>query len=319
MLNTVYEYVEKGWSVFPLHGIKEDGECTCGRIACPDSGKHPLTKNGLKNASNKMEEVKTMFDNLKTFNIGVRTGKVSGITIIDIDVGEGKLGAESWSELIQDKGEPNTLMSKTGGGGMHVFFRYNSALKQGTNRLGKGIDVRNDGGYIVAPPSSHRSGGTYEWQNEGTPLDDLPEYLLAPKKKSKRDPTRRKYSIEEVRTMLEKIPSNNRDDWRNFGVILGREFNRSDEAWALYVEWAAKDEGKRGRNHDENMREAFYEISQDTTAGKELSMGTIYHLAIENGWVPKSGLVSIDNFIYFAPGNNFVYESANGSCSFTKY
>jgi hypothetical protein len=315
MLEIAKQYASRGWRVFPIHGINLDGQCTCGRLSCPDAGKHPVTKNGLKDATTHLDKLIEYFSS-SAHNIGIVTGKVSGITVIDIDVGQNKGGAESWSELIAEQGEPDTLMSKTGSGGMHVIFKYNSALRTGSNRLGKGIDVRNDGGYIVAPPSKHRSGGTYAWLNHSMP-DDLPPHLLAAKKETRGrkkgvDHTKRKYSLEEVRVMLENIPSDDRDLWRNVGIILGREFARSDEAWSEYVVWSEKHGGQKGRNHDEIMREAFYEISQDKASGKELSMGSIVHLAIENGWAPKSGVVPIENFIYFAPGNNFVYRPTAG-------
>jgi len=313
MLQVALEYAAKGWKVFPLHGIKNDGECTCGRTACTDAGKHPITANGLKDASSDPAIIEQLFKGAdERCNIGIVTGKASQMTVIDIDVGSGKLGAETWSGLIEQHGEPNTLMSKTGSGGMHVFFKYNSALRTGTNRLGKGVDVRNDSGYVVAPPSRHRSGGTYEWLND-TPLEDLPPYLLNAKKdgrgrKKVDDPTRRKYTVDEVKTMLTFIKQDDRDDWRNVGVILGREYARSDEAWAMYSEWSNKWEGKKGRGHEDIMRQAFYEISQDMNVGKELGFGTLIYKAIEGGWAPKDGIIDINLFIYFAEGNNFVYR-----------
>jgi hypothetical protein len=313
MLDIALKYASRGWHVFPLHGITEEGKCTCGKNPCTDAGKHPITKNGLKGASSDTEIIKSLFTE-PLCNIGIVTGKISNLTVIDIDVGPGKMGAESWSALIAEGGEPNTLMSKTGGGGMHVLFKYNSALKTGSNRLGKGIDVRNDKGYIVAPPSKHRSGNLYEWMNEAAELDDLPPHLLSAKKetrgrKRKDDPTARKYTAEQVAEMLQHIQQDDRDTWRQIGIILGREFSRSDEAWTVYVEWSAKWGGKKGRGHDEIMREAFFEISQSpSTDSKELSIGTIIHLAIKGGWTPKGGAVPLNNFIYFAPGNNFIYR-----------
>jgi hypothetical protein len=116
-----------------------------------------------------------------------------------------------------------------------------------------------------------------------------------------------KYSLEQVAGMLDLIPSDDRDLWRHVGVILGREFNRIDEAWELYNSWADKTGGKKGRNHDEIMREAFYELSQQST-DKELSIGTIVKAAIDNGWAPKSGEVPLGNFVFYGPGNNFIYR-----------
>ena len=306
------EYVTMGWYVFPLHSVDENLHCTCGNPTCGDAGKHPRVARGLKEASRDLAKVEEWFGkDAPPANIGVVTGEISGITVLDIDVGEGKFGAESWAEAIKDHGEPDTLMAETGSGGMHVVFAYNSALKTASNVLGKGVDCRNDGGYIVAAPSLHRSGGQYKWLNWGTKLATLPAHLSRRKETRGRpkndDMYRGKYTIEQVASMLEVVPSDDRDLWRHVGVILGREFNRVDEAWALYVEWAAKAGGKKGRNHDEIMHEAFYELSQQS-AEKQLTIGTIVKAALDNGWAPKAGEVPIGNFVFYGPGNNFIYR-----------
>jgi len=309
ILSAARKYIEQGWRIFPCHTVLEGGECSCGKAACPDSGKHPRTPRGLKEASQDLAQIESWFgENSPPSNIGVVTGKASGITVIDIDIGHGKCGAETWSALIADKGEPNTLMSKTGSGGLHVLFKYNSALKTGSNRLGKGIDVRSDGGYIIAAPSRHRSGSSYEWMNDA-PLDDLPEYLLEKKKDLRGSYNRqKKYSLGQVRTMLDHVSPDDRDTWRNIGIILGREYGRSEDAWKLYNDWSDGWGGQKGRNHDEIMKEAFYDISQDVTAGSNLSVGSIVYLAISGGWSPEIGIVPIQNFVFFAPGNNFIYR-----------
>lgn len=306
------EYVAMGWYVFPLHSVNESLQCTCGNPTCSDAGKHPRVARGLKEASRDLAKVEQWFGkDAPQANIGVVTGEISGITVLDIDVGEGKFGAESWAEAIKDHGEPDTLMAETGSGGMHVVFAYNSALKTASNVMGKGVDCRNDGGYIVAAPSLHRSGGTYRWLNWGTKLATLPAHLSRRKEtrgRPKRDDMYRgKYTIEQVSSMLEVVPADDRDLWRHVGVILGREFKRIDEAWSLYVQWANKFGGKKGRNHDEIMHEAFYELSQQS-AEKELTIGTIVKAALDNGWAPQAGEVPLGNFVFYGPGNNFIYR-----------
>lgn len=309
ILQAAKGYISRGWQIFPCHTVLEDGNCSCGKAACPDAGKHPRTQRGLKEASKDAEQIEIWFgENSPPSNIGIATGKVSCLTVIDIDIGHGKFGAETWSGLIVEKGEPSTLMAKTGSGGLHVLFKYNAALKTGSNRLGKGVDVRNDGGYIIAAPSRHRSGSSYEWMNDD-PLDDLPEYLLEKKKDLRGSYNRqKKYTLGQVRTMLDHVSHDDRDTWRHVGIILGREYGRSEEAWKLYNDWSDQWAGKKGRNHDEIMKEAFYEISQDPTSGSNLSIGSIVYLAIGGGWTPEIGVVPIQNFVFFAPGNNFIYR-----------
>ena len=325
MLQEALGYSARGWRVFPLHGIDAEGRCTCGRSACPDAGKHPRNVGGFKEASADPAQIALWFGaEAPPSNIGIATGEGSGLTVIDVDIGAGKQGAETWAALIAEHGEPQTLMAQTGSGGMHVFFRYNSALKTSGNTyqhnaalvaagVGKGVDCRNDGGYIVAPPSRHRSGGVYAWLND-LPVAALPAHLV-PKRDGrgrprKDDPKRQKYTVEQVRSMLEHVPADDRDMWRSVGIILGRTFNRIDAAWELYNEWSGRWEGKKGRGHDEIMHECFYELSQQA-AHAELSVGTIVHAAMLGGWAPKIGEVPIDNFVYYGPGNNFIYRPTN--------
>lgn len=311
-LRAALDYVELGWFLFPLHTVDATGACSCGVSNCTDAGKHPRVPRGLKEATKDVAKIEEWFgDNAQPSNIGIVTGEISGLTVLDIDIGPGKMGAESWAEAIKDHGEPDTLMSQTGSGGMHVMFRYNSALKTATNVLGKGVDSRNDGGYIVAPPGRHRSGGQYKWLNWGAKIAQLPAHLSRRKetrgRPRKDDMYRGKYTMGQVEGMLSVVPSDDRDLWRKVGIILGREFHRSEDAWALYCAWASKGEGKRGRNHDEIMREAFYELSQ-AGSEKELSIGTIVKAAMDNGWAPKSGEVPIGNFVFYGPGNNYIYR-----------
>jgi len=318
VLKAAIEYVTRGFYVFPLHTVKDDLSCTCGVANCGDAGKHPRLARGLKEASRDLSKIEQWFGKgSEPSNIAIVTGEISGITVIDVDIGEGKFGAESWLEAIGDNGEPDTLMAHTGSGGMHVIFQYNSALKTSSNTLGKGVDVRNDGGYIVAAPSRHRSGGFYSWDEKQPKIGILPSHLSRRKetrgRKRKDDMYNSKYTIEQVASMLDVIPSDDRDLWRSVGIILGRTFQRVDEAWEVYQVWSDKAGGKKGRNHESIMKEAFYELSQVNNE-KELTLGTIVKAAIDAGWAPKKGEVPIGNFVYYMPGNNYIYRPTTSYC-----
>ena len=323
VLKAALEYIERGWFVFPIHSIDDDGNCTCGNLNCEDKGKHPKIGGGAKKASRDEEKIREWFADPLT-NIAILTGEKSNLTVLDIDIGE-KGGDQTWRELNEKEGEPQTLISNTGSGGMHFLFQYNSALNTSSNTLGDGVDCRNDGGYIIAPPSRHKSGNSYSWEDENISLKPLPKHLSKRKEKrgrpKKDDPTRKRYTIEQVEGMLEHIQPDDRDVWRKVGIILGREFNLNEKAWELYNKWSDSWSGRKGRNHDKIMNEAFYEISQQ---GGDLSMGTIVRFAIDNGWAPKTGQIPPEHFLYFAPGNNFIYrpvgsfwpaESVDSSCS----
>lgn len=172
---------EYGWAVFPCHGIEND-LCTCGHASCKSPGKHPRTKNGSLDASLDGSQIDAMFDqcDLLNMNIGIATGSVSNLVVVDLDQGKGG----DINELLTggiDQTIFNTPKVKTGAG-MHFYYRLPSGVtvKNSASRLGKFIDIRGDGGYVIAPPSKHISGKNYEWLN---PMADgsLPPMLEFPK------------------------------------------------------------------------------------------------------------------------------------------
>ena len=107
-----------------------------------------------------------MYDNicLENNNVGLITGHINNIIVVDIDVKDD--GLDEWNTYIQEHGEPKTVTVKTPSGGYHYYFSYNSTnkannhliennLKTTTKYRGKGIDIRSNGGYVVMPPSKN--------------------------------------------------------------------------------------------------------------------------------------------------------------------
>lgn len=172
-LSAALAYATTGFYVFPLHTPNGNGLCDC-RKECSSPGKHPRTMNGLNGASNDSEQIRQWWNMWPQANIGIATGAKSGFFVLDIDDGHG--GRESIKALTEKHGLfPERIYQRTGGGGWHVLFKHPGIRIgniQSSDRLGKGIDVRGDGGYIVAAPSLHVSGKRYEW---GTGFDYLPE------------------------------------------------------------------------------------------------------------------------------------------------
>lgn len=167
-LEAALEYAEKGWKVIPLHTPKPDGKCSCNHDDCKSVGKHPRTMDGLKSASDDEEQIKRWWGMFPLANIGILTGPESGIIVMDID------HEDEASEAIGDKEIPATLIQRTGSGGRHLIFSHpGRPVKSGTKII-PGVDSRADGGYIVVPPSLHKSGKKYEWINylEPAPAPD---------------------------------------------------------------------------------------------------------------------------------------------------
>jgi len=169
----------QGWRVLPCHTYVDRG-CTCEDANCGSKAKHPLTPNGCKDATTDPQTITNWWVETEGYpNVGIATGAESGLVVGDVDISSG--GMDSLAEWEKVHGPmPPTPTAQTGSGGLHYYFRYPTGTKVG-NRTGivPGIDVRGDGGYVLAPPSLHASGGSYVWlQPPQVPLADLPEWLF---------------------------------------------------------------------------------------------------------------------------------------------
>jgi len=174
------DYAARGWPVFPLHSI-QDGRCTCGKADCQSPGKHPRTPRGLLDASTDANTIRQWWAKWPDANIGIVTGATGGLLVLDVDPGHG--GDATLADLLAIHGPlPETVEALTGGGGRHVFFKHpGGTIRNSAGKLGPGLDVRGDGGYVVAPPSVHASGECYQWTADPgeTPLAEAPAWLLA--------------------------------------------------------------------------------------------------------------------------------------------
>ena len=157
-------YRQMGWSVVPCHTITRNGGCTCGRDDCGTPGKHPrVSWRPYSNTLPSRKEVHNWFtDEFYGSNIGMCTGTVSGIVVVDVD---GPLS--SFKRLRLNK---NTLVARSGGGGLHFFYKSTQTVRSAVG-LVPGIDIRAEGGFIVLPRSVHKSGNRYEWLRNRPPLE----------------------------------------------------------------------------------------------------------------------------------------------------
>lgn len=136
--------------------------------------KLPAVSGGFKVATTDLEQIREAWEHRPNLNIGVATGTVSGgLVVIDLDVDETKDedGVATLRAWEREHGElPETATVKTGRGGMHLYYRCDQPVGCSVNAE-MGVDVRGDGGYVVAPPSVHPNGNRYEFEEY---LDDVP-------------------------------------------------------------------------------------------------------------------------------------------------
>jgi hypothetical protein len=184
-LQFALDYAKRGWAVVPLHNPKQ-GVCSCRKKNCSSPGKHPRTEHGLKDGSKDAKQIEAWWEKWPDASLGILTGQESGLLVLDVDGEDGKAALQALT--AEHGGPPKTLCAKTGRTGAdghrkgcHYYFRAPAgvAIRNSAGILGKGLDIRADGGYVVAPPSLHPSGLLYEWLTPEQPLADVPPWLLA--------------------------------------------------------------------------------------------------------------------------------------------
>jgi len=159
------DYLDRGWSVIPVREREK-------RPAVP-----------WKAYQEKYVSEDTLHDWFRRtpdFNVAIVTGALSGLVVVDVDPRHG--GRESLRKLERANGSlPGTMESITGGGGRHLYFAHPGGVVHNRTNIEPGIDLRGDGGCIVAPPSIHPSGKRYRWKKGHGPgeatLAPLPDWL----------------------------------------------------------------------------------------------------------------------------------------------
>jgi len=138
----IEEYIKRQWHIFPL----------IGKVPLTNTRGHLDAKIGYPISNDQ--------------NVGLSCS-ASGLIVIDIDPRHG--GDIAWKKLITSNSKPITpCVSRTGGGGAHIFFKAALGLK-GKKEICTGVDIKHNG-YVVLPPSIHPDGGSYEWLSFGEPI-----------------------------------------------------------------------------------------------------------------------------------------------------
>lgn len=239
MLDIVLSYAARGWSVIPLHSAR-DGHCSCRRPKCDKPGKHPVlptwAEYQIRLATE--EEVREWFTRWPEANLAIVTGRVSGLVVLDLD------GPAAVQAARERGGLPPTpcVVTKRG---YHYYLSHPGQKVKNAATLGgvKGLDVRGDGGYAVAPPSVHPSGRQYTWAKGRSP-DDLPlapcpgwlvELLADRDQAANPEPGREPGWVEQL---LAGVPEGQRDDacTRLAGHYLGKGLPES-EVIMLLLAW----------------------------------------------------------------------------------
>jgi len=150
-------------------------------VAIEPRGKRPLVRwEEFQQRLPRTSDVSAWFRRWPDANIGIVTGRISGLAVVDVDPRHA--GHETLAALEGEYAPlPSSVEVLTGGGGRHLYFSSSRESLRSRVAIGPGIDLRAEGGLVVAPPSIHSSGGLYRWQAchhpDTTPLAPLPSWL----------------------------------------------------------------------------------------------------------------------------------------------
>ena len=215
LLLAALDYVERGLAVIPLEPF----------------GKRPLLEWApYKERRPSEEQVRAWWGQWPDANVGIVTGAVSGIVALDVDGREARRALASRGFTF-----PHTPISRTAKG-WHVFFAHPGFTVPNAVAMFPNVDLRGDGGYVVAPPSVHPSGLRYEWviTLDAVPLAPMPADLLAKRAKEAG-------GNGTLSALVRGVPEGERNV--NAAVLVGSLLARypegawEDVCWPLVVAW----------------------------------------------------------------------------------
>jgi len=165
LLEEVLGYAERDCPIIPLHSRAVNGGCTCEKSNCGSPAKHPRTPHGLKDATTDTTIIREWWTRWPSANVGMATGLMSGLLVIDLD------SEEATRRFLSTYPEAEVTLQAETGRGRHFYFQWEEGIRNHAGRiLGERIDVRGEGGFVILPPSVHSNGKIYEWLNDSDPL-----------------------------------------------------------------------------------------------------------------------------------------------------
>ena len=276
MLEAALSYARAGIPVFPL----------------TPQGKRPLVERGFHEATTDEATIEGWWADHPEANVAFPTGSASGIVVVDVDA-EGLDELEEWRQ----SGHVAPTREVRTGKGVHLYYaqpeeRVRGGVGGRMDGFPRGIDLRADGQYVVAPPSVHETGARYAFEDPGTPLTALPEWVLTSRGESSvarerngslldrlRGKARTNAPVEPMPLPPSTAPVGTRKGLRKLAV----------EA-ALLAEERSPDDGGTGRNHRAN--EVAYIIGGFIAAGHldpDYAIDVLAEAAEANGMVADDG------------------------------
>ena len=241
MIDAALLYAKRGWMVFPAPVGTKKSHIAAAQRGGPRWG-----------ATSDHDTLCRYWTQFPKANVAVVTGQVSGIFVIDVDTDAGH-GVDGFASLAALPGAmPETLTAQSPSGSKHFYFNWpdTGTIRNSVGKIGPGLDVRGDGGMVIAPPSVKPDGGVYIWNNSA-PIADAPAWLLemvcstdTPQTDAPRRAT--PPALGEVEELLTYIDpdAGGYQDWQRIISAIHDASGGSDDGMDLADKWS-----ERGANH----------------------------------------------------------------------
>ena len=283
-LEAAVRYASDGWEVFPSppgtkkshKAAKNSGGINWGKTTDP-------------------AQIKKDWKKWSGANVCIATGPVSGFFVVEVDTPKGHDvdGIAALAELeAANSILPKTLMAESPSGSVHRYFRWPAAgtIINSTSKIGPGIDVRGDGGMVVAPPSIKPDVGKYKWLND-LPIAEAPLWLINLVLKKDKNKTAggsgQQANMVLIAAALAVIPNDNLnwDEWNKIGMATFAATDGHEDGFKPFDRWSQLSD----KYDADAVRERWYE-GYVTSPPTEIGAGTLFHLADEAqpGWRPDN-------------------------------
>jgi Bifunctional DNA primase/polymerase, N-terminal/Primase C terminal 2 (PriCT-2) len=275
----------RGWKIFPV------------RFGTKRSHKAARYSGGrLWGMSDDPMEIERDFRRWPGAGVGIPTGEVNRIFVLEADTveGHGVNGLAGLEALEVRHGLlPATLMAESPSGSIHRYFNWpGKEIKNSVGKLARGVDVKGDGGMVVAPPTRTQT-GVYRWLNN-RPIADAPLWVIERALRPLDRPSgllrafdRRRWSTPKtnrkpatdahLNDLMEAIPNDDATDWEEWcriGMAFYAATNGSNFGLWLFDEWSQKNEDKYDDVNTLEKWEAF-----KTSPPEVIGVGTLFYEA----------------------------------------
>lgn len=244
----------------------------------------PLVTGGFHAATTNPAQIERWWQKWPNAMAGIPTGPRSGLSVLDLDMKKGKDGIRALRDLGFDPDSLTEIVGETTTGGRHLFFAHPEGLKCSADKLAKGVDVRAEGGYVIAPGAVEKKGHYRLLSGDlSGPLPAWPEGLRPAHREAPVavSGVREGLPFKMIREAVLSIPNDSethRGIWTQVGFGLHFESEGSDEGLELFHKWSAPH-----GTYDEGKTDYFWRTVRDQI-GSKVTFATIRSMARRHGW-----------------------------------